>query len=103
MARSGGPLMTSFISLRCQSEWIERERPDAIIGQHSALLEWPRGIGLRVPEDIGGAHLALDDDCAPPPPPTHTHTRLASVASLAEEPHYFSRGITERCAPRLDS
>lgn len=45
-------------------DWIERERPDVIIGQRRNLLEWLAGLGLRVPEDIGVAHLALDDDCA---------------------------------------
>lgn len=45
-------------------KWIKRERPDVIVGLHSELIYWLTGLGLRVPEDIGVAHLALDDDCA---------------------------------------
>ncbi|WP_081722328.1 LacI family DNA-binding transcriptional regulator [Geminisphaera colitermitum] len=45
-------------------KWIERERPDVIVGQHSFMLNWLAALDLRVPQDIGVAHLALDDDCA---------------------------------------
>ncbi len=44
--------------------WLETSRPDAIVGQHSELLNWLAGAGYRVPDDISVAHLALDDDCA---------------------------------------
>ena len=50
--------------LKMLSDWIEKERPDAIVSQRSGMIRWLEMIGLRVPQDIGVAHLALDDDCA---------------------------------------
>ncbi|EIQ01371.1 transcriptional regulator [Opitutaceae bacterium TAV1] len=46
------------------SRWLKTQRPDVIIGHHSRMVEWLSEAGLRVPEDIGVAHLSLDEDCA---------------------------------------
>jgi LacI family transcriptional regulator len=43
--------------------WLKTQRPDVIIGHHSRMLDWLAECGLRVPDDIGVAHLSLDDDC----------------------------------------
>ncbi len=42
--------------------WLERHRPDVVIGHQAEPLEWLRQIGRRVPEDIGFVHL----DCPTP-------------------------------------
>lgn len=44
-------------------KWLLKYRPDVILGQHSLIPRWVEATGLRVPEDIGVVHLALDDDC----------------------------------------
>ncbi|MCE0484120.1 MAG: LacI family transcriptional regulator [Methylacidiphilales bacterium] len=42
--------------------WIKRQKPDAIIGLSSRLIEWVEAAGLRVPQDVAVAHLAIEDD-----------------------------------------
>jgi LacI family transcriptional regulator len=42
--------------------WLRHNRPHAVIGLNSHLVEWIEATGLRVPRDIGVVHLALDDD-----------------------------------------
>lgn len=37
--------------------WVERHRPDAIMTLHPEILEWVKGTGLKVPDDIGIVHL----------------------------------------------
>ena len=39
------------------SHWLERHRPDIVIGHQNELLEWLSESGVRVPEDVGFAHL----------------------------------------------
>ncbi|MFA6960912.1 MAG: LacI family DNA-binding transcriptional regulator [Opitutaceae bacterium] len=46
------------------AEWLRNERIDVVVGQHSRLLDWVRASGYRVPEDVGVAHMALEDDCS---------------------------------------
>lgn len=43
--------------------WFKQHRPDAIICQHSMVPTWIADLGLKVPDDIGVVHLALDGDC----------------------------------------
>ena len=42
--------------------WLNRERPDAVIGLSSHLVNWVKAAGYRVPEDVGIVHLAVEDD-----------------------------------------
>jgi LacI family transcriptional regulator len=42
--------------------WLRRYKPDAIVGYDNHLVLWTEEAGFRVPEDIGVAHLAVDDD-----------------------------------------
>jgi LacI family transcriptional regulator len=42
--------------------WLKTERPDAIVGHSSQLVGWVQEAGLRVPDDIGVAHTAIEDD-----------------------------------------
>ncbi len=42
--------------------WIQRHRPDVIVGTTSLLVGWVKAAGARVPEDIGIVHLAKEDD-----------------------------------------
>ncbi|MCE0522659.1 MAG: LacI family DNA-binding transcriptional regulator [Methylacidiphilales bacterium] len=42
--------------------WLKRERPDAIVGLSSKLVNWVEAAGFRVPDDIGVVHLAIEDD-----------------------------------------
>jgi LacI family transcriptional regulator len=44
--------------------WLREHRPDVVVGQHSDLVKWVEAEGFRVPDDIGVAHMAIDDDCA---------------------------------------
>lgn len=44
--------------------WVDENRLDAVIGQHSELTQWLEAAGRPVPTSIGVAHLGLDDDCA---------------------------------------
>ncbi|AHF89056.1 LacI family transcriptional regulator [Opitutaceae bacterium TAV5] len=58
------PLVCNPLAAEELKAWVNREKPDAVIAHHSRIIEWLGSAGLRVPEDIGVAHLALDDDCA---------------------------------------
>jgi LacI family transcriptional regulator len=42
--------------------WCRRYQPEVIIGHDDRLVSWARAGGLRVPEDVGIVHLAVDDD-----------------------------------------
>lgn len=44
-------------------QWLDREKPDVVLGHHSLLVQWLEESGRRVPEAIGVAHLSLDGDC----------------------------------------
>jgi LacI family transcriptional regulator len=44
--------------------WIKVHEPDAVIYTKSQALGWLKQLGLRVPQDIGLAHLALAEDVA---------------------------------------
>ena len=60
------PPFTGFVdasSLAEQGRWLRRYLPDAVVGQHSRLVEWIELNGFRVPEQIGVAHLNLEGDC----------------------------------------
>ncbi|MBL9206637.1 MAG: LacI family DNA-binding transcriptional regulator [Opitutaceae bacterium] len=43
------------------ARWLRRFRPDAIIGLHDELADIVRECGLRVPEEVGFAHLSRAD------------------------------------------
>lgn len=42
--------------------WLKQFKPDAVIGLSNHLVNWMQSAGLRVPRDIGVAHLAIEDD-----------------------------------------
>ena len=42
--------------------WVRSTKPDVILGHDNRLLRWLKHEGLRVPQDIGIVHLAIDDD-----------------------------------------
>jgi LacI family transcriptional regulator len=42
--------------------WLKKERPDAVVGHSSQLVNWMEAAGYRVPEDIGVVHIAIEDD-----------------------------------------
>lgn len=42
--------------------WIEKQKPDAVVCQHSKVIDWLKKRGYRVPEDLGVAHLAVEND-----------------------------------------
>lgn len=44
------------------AEWLQREKPEVIVGHDNHLVAWAKASGYRVPEDIGIVHLAIDDD-----------------------------------------
>lgn len=43
-------------------DWLNKMKPDAIVCHHSGVPEWLHSLGFRVPEDIGVAHLGIEDD-----------------------------------------
>ncbi len=47
---------------RSFAAWIQREKPDVIVGHNSLLVDWVEASGYRVPQDIGVVHIATDDD-----------------------------------------
>lgn len=61
------PLFTPYVvnpdlDLRLVVQWLKKERPDVMVGHSSLQTIWAERAGLRVPEDIGVAHLAIEDD-----------------------------------------
>ena len=42
--------------------WFEQAKPDAIVCNHSGMVDSLKSKGYRVPEDIGVIHLGVDDD-----------------------------------------
>lgn len=43
-------------------DWLRKQKPDAIVCHHSGVPAWLQSVGFRVPEDIGVAHLGIEDD-----------------------------------------
>jgi LacI family transcriptional regulator len=39
--------------------WLDREKPDAVMGLQFVVRDWLEELGFRIPEDIGYAHLDL--------------------------------------------
>lgn len=46
------------------SQWLQKHRPDVVVGLQSELVDAARAAGFRVPSEVGIVHLALEDDCA---------------------------------------
>jgi LacI family transcriptional regulator len=44
--------------------WLRHHRFDAVLSTTSRHAKWIEGMGLRIPEDVGVAHLNLADDVA---------------------------------------
>lgn len=44
------------------ANWIKKERPDAVVGHSSQLVDWVEAAGFRVPEEVGVVHLGIEDD-----------------------------------------
>jgi len=42
--------------------WLRKEKPDAVVGHSSQLVDWTEQAGFRVPEEISVVHTAIDDD-----------------------------------------
>ena len=42
--------------------WVQRYKPEVIVGHDNRIEQWVKAAGFRVPEDLGIAHLAVDDD-----------------------------------------
>jgi LacI family transcriptional regulator len=42
--------------------WLKKEKPDVVVGHSSHLISWVESAGFRVPQNIGVAHLAIEDD-----------------------------------------
>jgi LacI family transcriptional regulator len=42
--------------------WLQNQTPDVVVCQSSQLVDWLESAGYRVPDDIGVAHLAIEDD-----------------------------------------
>jgi len=61
-AESSESQVKAHIATLLLRQWLQRYRPDAILCADSRVLEQIRGMGYRVPEDIGIAHLHLRRD-----------------------------------------
>jgi LacI family transcriptional regulator len=46
---------------RAFTEWYREYQPDAVLTQETRCPEFLRGLAVRVPEDVGVAHLALTE------------------------------------------
>ncbi len=42
--------------------WLQDQRPEVVIAHNSHIVDWIRGLGYRVPEDVGVVHTAIDND-----------------------------------------
>jgi LacI family transcriptional regulator len=42
--------------------WLDRYKPEVVVGHDHRLKAWAEAAGYRVPQDVGIVHLALDDD-----------------------------------------
>jgi len=42
--------------------WVKRERPEVVLCALGQTCDWLRKVGLKVPQDIGVAHIWLSDD-----------------------------------------
>jgi len=51
-----------YVDVEMAAAWLERERPDVVVGHSCHLVNWVQAAGYRVPEDIGVVHLAIEDD-----------------------------------------
>ncbi len=72
-------------------EWYAEHRPEAIVCIHHEIKEWLENIGMRIPGDIGLAHLEVDDSRPPgqgcirttgssaPPPSTCSSARFTAT------------------------
>lgn len=47
---------------RAFAAWLEREKPDAVVGHSSQMVEWVESAGYQVPGEIAVAHTAIEDD-----------------------------------------
>lgn len=61
------PLFTPYVisvenDQRLTTAWLKKERPDAVVGHSSMLVDWVEAAGFRVPEDIAVVHTAIEDD-----------------------------------------
>ncbi len=43
------------------AEWFKANRPQVILGYEPVVIEWLKNLGMRVPEDVGFAHLWIPD------------------------------------------
>jgi LacI family transcriptional regulator len=43
------------------AKWFECNRPDVILGYDPSIIDWLNKLGLKVPEDVGFAHLWTPD------------------------------------------
>lgn len=57
------PLTFEPFDPKALGAWLKKTRPDVLVGHDSRLITWLENAGLRVPDDIGVAHLSLDGDC----------------------------------------
>lgn len=58
-SRRTRPFLPNVLKHATFRTWFERYKPDAIITLHDEIYAWLEESGLRIPEDIGFAHLEL--------------------------------------------
>ena len=60
--------------------WWSNHRPDAILTMHEEVKAWVEALGIRVPEDIGLAHLNRHEDLPEWSGMNQNHTRVGAAA-----------------------
>ncbi len=60
------PLMAPDFNAETVVAWVREQQVDAVVGTNHHIVRWLRAAGIRVPEDVGFAHLdwAAEKDAA---------------------------------------
>jgi len=51
------PLVSASIDAIEFARWLKAEKPDVVITEQTAVMDWARGLKIAVPEDLGLIHL----------------------------------------------
>ncbi len=97
------PLLQETLDETDFTDWVEKHQPDAVLSKHYRALRWLRKMKLRVPGDIGFAHLDWRSDfgrCAGLRQHVHIVAAMA-VDLVVEQLHHNDRGVPKHAKTLL--
>ncbi len=89
------PLLQSSLDENEFARWVQKRQPDVILTKHIRARRWLKNLGLRVPADIGFAHLDWRPEfrnCAGLLQHVHIVASMA-VDLVVEQLHHNERGV----------